>query len=73
VEADDLNAVDRGALLIDIRSSGDRERDGGVVPGSLHIPRTVLNATTIVTAGEHGDAFLLGEVAGRLPTLQASL
>jgi rhodanese-related sulfurtransferase len=36
-----LNAVDRGALLIDIRSSGDRERDG-VVPGSLHIPRTVL-------------------------------
>ena len=30
-----------GALLIDIRSSEDRERDG-IVPGSLHIPRTVL-------------------------------
>ena len=30
-----------GALLIDTRSSEDRERDG-IVPGSLHIPRTVL-------------------------------
>ena len=29
------------ALLIDIRSDVDRKRDG-VVPGSLHIPRTVL-------------------------------
>ena len=34
-------AVAGGALLIDIRGDGDRERDG-VVPGSLHIPRTVL-------------------------------
>jgi rhodanese-related sulfurtransferase len=34
-------AVDAGALLIDIRSDFDRERDG-IVPGSLHIPRTVL-------------------------------
>jgi rhodanese-related sulfurtransferase len=30
-----------GALLIDIRSDTNRERDG-IVPGSLHIPRTVL-------------------------------
>lgn len=30
-----------GALLIDIRAELDRERDG-IVPGSLHIPRTVL-------------------------------
>ena len=29
-----------GAVLIDIRSDSDRERDG-VVPGSIHIPRTV--------------------------------
>ena len=36
-----LAAVERGALLIDIRSDTDRERDG-IVPGSLHIPRTVL-------------------------------
>ena len=35
------DAMRAGALLIDIRSSEDRERDG-VVPGSLHIPRTVL-------------------------------
>ncbi len=34
-------AAERGALLIDIRSDLDRERDG-IVPGSLHIPRTVL-------------------------------
>jgi rhodanese-related sulfurtransferase len=30
-----------GALLVDIRSDTDRSRDG-IVPGSLHIPRTVL-------------------------------
>lgn len=29
------------ALLVDIRSDDDRRRDG-IVPGSLHIPRTVL-------------------------------
>jgi rhodanese-related sulfurtransferase len=34
-------AMQAGALLIDIRSSEDRERDG-IVPASLHIPRTVL-------------------------------
>ena len=34
-------ATERGALLIDIRADLDRERDG-IVPGSLHIPRTVL-------------------------------
>ena len=39
--ADALNAIEAGALLIDIRSESDRERDG-IVPGSLHIPRTVL-------------------------------
>jgi rhodanese-related sulfurtransferase len=34
-------AAEEGALLIDIRSQDDRVRDG-VVPGALHIPRTVL-------------------------------
>jgi rhodanese-related sulfurtransferase len=34
-------ALAAGATLIDIRSDTARERDG-VVPGSLHIPRTVL-------------------------------
>ena len=34
-------AIAHGAMLIDIRSDLDRERDG-IVPGSLHIPRTVL-------------------------------
>jgi rhodanese-related sulfurtransferase len=36
-----LASVESGALLIDIRSDLDRARDG-IVPGSLHIPRTVL-------------------------------
>jgi rhodanese-related sulfurtransferase len=36
-----FEATRRSALLIDIRSVVDRERDG-IVPGSLHIPRTVL-------------------------------
>jgi rhodanese-related sulfurtransferase len=35
------SAVADGALLIDIRGDGERERDG-VVPRSLHVPRTVL-------------------------------
>jgi rhodanese-related sulfurtransferase len=33
--------MDEGALLIDLRSDLDRQRDG-IVPGSLHVPRTVL-------------------------------
>jgi rhodanese-related sulfurtransferase len=39
--AEAFAATNRGALLIDIRSDLDREHDG-IVPGSLHIPRTVL-------------------------------
>ena len=39
--AEALAATEQGALLIDIRADVDRERDG-IVPGSLHIPRTVL-------------------------------
>jgi rhodanese-related sulfurtransferase len=36
-----LAAAEGGALIVDIRSDLDRERLG-VVPGSVHIPRTVL-------------------------------
>ena len=39
--AEALAAMDDGALLVYIRSREARERDG-VVPGSLHLPRTVL-------------------------------
>jgi rhodanese-related sulfurtransferase len=39
--ADAQAAMQEGALLIDIRSDLERRRDG-VVPGSIHIPRTVL-------------------------------
>ena len=36
-----LSAAAAGALIVDIRSNDARQRDG-IVPGSLHIPRTVL-------------------------------
>lgn len=36
-----LAAQRAGALLIDTRSDDDRHRDG-VIPGAVHIPRTVL-------------------------------
>lgn len=36
-----LEAVEQGALLIDIRQDTNRLRDG-IIPGSLHLPRTVL-------------------------------
>jgi rhodanese-related sulfurtransferase len=35
-----LAVVERGALLVDLRSDASRSRDG-VVPGALRIPRTV--------------------------------
>ena len=38
---DALAARDHGALIVDIRSHESRARHG-VVPGSLHVPRTVL-------------------------------
>jgi rhodanese-related sulfurtransferase len=34
-------AASRGALLVDLRSNDERRREG-VVPGSIHIPRSVL-------------------------------
>jgi rhodanese-related sulfurtransferase len=39
--AEALAAVREGALIVDIRAADDRER-AGVVPGALHVPRTVL-------------------------------
>jgi len=39
--SDAFEAAERGALIVDIRSHDARRRDG-IVPGSLHIPRTVL-------------------------------
>jgi rhodanese-related sulfurtransferase len=39
--AEAFAAAAAGALIVDIRSDLDRARDG-VVPGSLHVPRTVL-------------------------------
>jgi rhodanese-related sulfurtransferase len=36
-----LGAMARGAVLVDIRSVEERRRDGSV-PGSVHVPRSVL-------------------------------
>jgi rhodanese-related sulfurtransferase len=36
-----LDAVQQGALIVDIRSDTNRHREG-IIPGSLHLPRTVL-------------------------------
>ena len=38
--AEALAAADGGGLMIDIRSADARERNG-IVPGSIHVPRTV--------------------------------
>ena len=40
--ADAAQAVADGAIVVDVRSSTTRERDG-VIPGSVHIPLTVLH------------------------------
>jgi rhodanese-related sulfurtransferase len=36
-----LSELEQGACLVDLRSEAARQRDG-VVPGALHVPRTVL-------------------------------
>jgi rhodanese-related sulfurtransferase len=56
--ADAHDACSAGALLIDIRSDSDRERDG-IVPGSLHIPRTVLEWRAD-PEGSHRNPYLEG-------------
>ena len=56
--ADALAAMRDGAALVDTRSSDARRRDG-VVPGALHVPRTVLEwrlAPSSPWRNEHVDA-----------------
>ena len=50
-------------LIVDIRSEDDRRR-GGIVPGSLHIPRTVLEWRVDPTSGWHNPH--VGECGRRL-------
>ena len=55
---DALSAAQDGALIVDIRSDASRMRDG-VVPGSLHVPRTVLEwrfAVDSATRSPHARA-----------------
>jgi rhodanese-related sulfurtransferase len=39
--AEAFEAARHGALIVDIRSTGER-RANGVIPGAVHVPRTVL-------------------------------
>ena len=39
--AEAVEAVEHGAVLVDIRSDSQRDRDG-VLPGAVHVPRNVL-------------------------------
>ena len=45
--------MEEGAVLVDVRSESQRERDG-VVPGALYVPRNVLE-WRCDPAGEHRD------------------
>lgn len=47
-------AVQEGAVIVDIRSSDSRERDG-VIPGAHHVPRTVLEWRVASEADRNAD------------------
>lgn len=53
-----FEAARSGALLVDIRSSDSRRRDG-VVPGALHIPRTVFE-WRVASDSEHRNEHVDG-------------
>jgi len=48
-------AVADGILLVDLRSSDER-RDRGVIPGSVHVPRSVLEWRADPTSDWHDPA-----------------
>ena len=54
-------AVERGALLLDVRSELHRERDG-TIPGALFHPRNVLEWRADPASG-HDDPALSGDLA----------
>jgi len=58
--ADALDAVRRGAVLVDIRSEAQREADG-VIPGARFHPRNVLEWRVDPASG-HADPSLGGDV-----------
>jgi rhodanese-related sulfurtransferase len=58
--ADALDAVQRGAVLVDIRSETQREADG-LIPGALFCPRNVLEWRVDPASG-HADPSLGGDV-----------
>jgi rhodanese-related sulfurtransferase len=62
--AEALQAVRDGALLVDIRSEAQRERDG-VIPGAIFHPRNVLEWRCDPASG-HDDPRLSGDLGRRL-------
>ena len=55
-----LHAVAAGAVMIDIRSERQRERDG-VIPGAIFVPRNVLEWRLDPASG-HADPALGGDL-----------
>jgi rhodanese-related sulfurtransferase len=62
--ADALDAVRRGAVLVDIRSERQRQADGAI-PGALFHPRNVLEWRVDPASG-HSDPALSGDLGARL-------
>jgi rhodanese-related sulfurtransferase len=50
-----------GSLLVDLRSQDERERDG-VIPGSIHVPRPVLEWRVDQTSGFANSHLARGEL-----------
>src|SRR3954471_8695607 len=59
-----LDAVRDGAVLVDIRSEVQRERDG-VIPGAIFHPRNVLEWRCDASSG-HDDPQLSGDLGRRI-------
>src|SRR3954453_17998987 len=57
-------AIGRGAVLVDIRSEVQRERDG-VIPGAIFHPRNVLEWRCDASSG-HDDPRLSGDLGRRI-------
>ena len=55
-----LHAMKEGAVVVDLRSSDERRR-GGLIPGSVHIPRSVLEWRLDPDSGHSNPNVQMGE------------
>jgi rhodanese-related sulfurtransferase len=59
--AEAVERARRGSLIVDLRSQDERERDG-VIPGSIHVPRSVLEWRVDQESGFANPALAAGEL-----------